>query len=155
MASYKRSKDYRQKFIHMHPPDKHGKYRCVYCGRKIKQQDMQVDHIIPVDAVQHSWFMRHRMKKGVNDISNLVPSCKKCNLKKASKVSLYYRIRARIGSHEGYWVFRKIVRTTFAILIILAVTYCARYPEKIIPTVAPVYQKTIYFMQNISQKFNG
>ena len=46
---------------------------CAYCGRKIDIKDMQVDH-----------FISHMNNKGIDDISNYMPSCKLCNLAKTS-----------------------------------------------------------------------
>lgn len=131
-ADYNRSKNYREKFIRMHPPDRHGKYRCVYCGRKIKTKEMQVDHIVPIGAVRRHPLLRAHMKGRVNDMSNLVPSCRKCNLKKSAKTGLRYRIRARLGSHEGYWKFRKAVRTILILLLVFAVCYGMRYPSQVL-----------------------
>lgn len=131
-ASYNRSKHYREKFIRMHPPDRHGKYRCVYCGRKIKAEEMQVDHVVPVGAVRRHPLLRVHMKGRVNDMSNLVPSCRRCNLKKASKTGLRYRVRARLGSHEGYWKFRKAVRTILILLLVSAVWYGMRHPSQVL-----------------------
>lgn len=127
-TEYNRSKDYRQKFIRMHPPDKHGKYRCVYCGKRIKKDEMQVDHVIPVGAMRRHRLLRTHLKGGVNDISNLVPSCRKCNLKKSSKTWLHYRIRARLGSHEGYWAFRKILRIVVILFVCFAIYYAINNP---------------------------
>lgn len=129
-AGYNRSKDYRQKFIRMHPPDKHGRYRCVYCGRKIRKDEMQVDHVIPVGAMRRHRLLRTHLRGGVNDISNLVPSCRKCNLKKASKISLRYRIRARLGSHEGYWAFRHITHAVIVLALAGLVCYGVRHPSE-------------------------
>ena len=131
-ASYNRSRHYREKFIRMHPPDRHGKYRCVYCGRKIKAEEMQVDHIVPVGAVRRRPLLRAHMKGRVNDMSNLVPSCRRCNLKKASKTGLRYRIRAWLGSHEGYWKFRKAARAILILLLVSAVCYWVRHPSQVL-----------------------
>lgn len=129
-TEYNRSKDYRQKFIRMHPPDKHGKYRCVYCGKRIRKDEMQVDHVIPVGAMRRHRLLRAHLKGGVNDISNLVPSCRKCNLKKSSKTGLRYRIRARLGSHEGYWVFRHITHAILVLVLAMLVCYGMKHPSQ-------------------------
>ena len=47
----------------------HTKYngRCAYCGKEITVKEMQVDHLVPKKA------------GGTDDISNLMPSCRRCN----------------------------------------------------------------------------
>ena len=46
--------------------NKHNQH-CGYCGKVIDYKDMQIDHIIP------------KVNNGTNDISNLMPSCRRCN----------------------------------------------------------------------------
>ena len=43
---------------------------CAYCGKKIDYKDMQVDHFIP---------KRNCDNETVDDIENLMPSCRTCN----------------------------------------------------------------------------
>ncbi len=43
---------------------------CAYCGREIAYKEMQVDHLIP---------KRNGEKETVDDIENLMPSCRACN----------------------------------------------------------------------------
>lgn len=54
---------------------------CAYCGRKIKYEDMQVDHFIPKNG---------GAAKGTDDISNLMPSCRMCNhYKRANSLEVF------------------------------------------------------------------
>lgn len=46
--------------------------RCAYCGKKIRYEDMQVDHIKAVYL------------GGDNDFKNLLPACHSCNFYKSS-----------------------------------------------------------------------
>lgn len=40
---------------------------CAYCGCKIKYEDMQIDHVVP-------------LRKGGDDkLENMLPSCRSCN----------------------------------------------------------------------------
>nr|DAU32961.1 MAG TPA: RECOMBINATION ENDONUCLEASE VII [Caudoviricetes sp.] len=52
---------------------------CAYCGKEIKIEDMQIDHIVP--QKQH----------GSDDIENLNPSCRLCNHYKRAKNIEQYR----------------------------------------------------------------
>lgn len=49
--------------------------RCSYCGSKEK---MTVDHVIPLS------------RGGKHDVSNIVPACKPCNIKKNNKSLLWF-----------------------------------------------------------------
>lgn len=85
---YERDSTYRERYISAHPP-KNGKYRCVYCGRLVPKEKMEVDHVVAVDRVKKNWLYRLCVPNGVNDISNLVCSCHRCNHKKSSKGGLW------------------------------------------------------------------
>lgn len=86
---FERSSDYRMQFMRRWPPEAGGYYHCVYCGRKIKTQDMQVDHVIAVDMAKHNFLLRLFLPDGVNETKNLVPSCRKCNRKKSNYGGLW------------------------------------------------------------------
>lgn len=64
---------------------------CAYCGCKLEYNDMQVDHVVSVYG-----------NNGSNDIDNLMPACRMCNLYKSTfsidvfrkhLESLYERLR--------------------------------------------------------------
>lgn len=51
---------------------------CAYCGRKIKIEEMQIDHFRPKNA------------GGDDDLENLMPSCRRCNhYKRAHPLELF------------------------------------------------------------------
>ena len=52
---------------------KRDNFQCQYCGRKVPDITLEVDHIIPVS------------KKGTNEIANLITSCFNCNRGKSNK----------------------------------------------------------------------
>lgn len=54
---------------------------CAYCGRKIKQKAMTVDHLMP------------QSKGGGNGIENLMPSCRECNHAKGADIIETFRLR--------------------------------------------------------------
>ena len=122
-ARYARSDDYRYLFI-LHNPPKNGKYRCAYCGRWISKAWMQVDHVVPVYGAG-TLLGRILLSEtdGVNDLSNLVPSCPECNKKKGASMSPVWRAKASLGVHGWYWVLRKVLFSAVlagAVAIILA-----------------------------------
>ena len=54
--------------------------RCAYCGRPIAIKDMQVDHFIP------------QSQERIDDIKNLMPSCRTCNhYKRAHDIETFRR----------------------------------------------------------------
>jgi 5-methylcytosine-specific restriction endonuclease McrA len=67
----------------------YNKYRghCAYCGNKIKYEDMQVDHKHPQHlsnwvstAKSHKRLKdKYNIPDNIDDISNLMPSCRRCN----------------------------------------------------------------------------
>lgn len=58
---------------------------CAYCGKKIEYKDMQVDHFKPLRA----W---NAEDSGSNEMSNLMPSCRRCNhYKRANSLELFRR----------------------------------------------------------------
>ena len=122
---YARSSNYRRTYFRKRKPDVFGRYRCVYCGKKIYPKDMTVDHIIPVDAARHDPRMRLLLPFGVNDISNLAASCRKCNSKKRASTFIGWRIRAMIGKHTLFWVALRVAEV-FAIYAVCRYLYLNR-----------------------------
>lgn len=58
---------------------------CAYCGREIAIKDMQVDHFIPLGI----W---NSNDTNLNDINNLMPSCRMCNhYKRAHSLETFRR----------------------------------------------------------------
>jgi len=62
--------------------------RCVYCGSVLTPTTRSRDHVIPL------------CRGGTNDITNIVPACKKCNSRKHTKTrEEYLAWLAAVGSH--------------------------------------------------------
>lgn len=57
-----------------------GNGRCFYCGKKLKKEEMSIEHIIPLQ------------EHGSNDIKNLFCSCRKCNQEKGNNILLKHII---------------------------------------------------------------
>jgi 5-methylcytosine-specific restriction endonuclease McrA len=84
--------------------------KCGYCGSDITVKSMQVDHIIP-----REYHIEERYGCHVNDMRNLMPSCRYCNnfkntftleefrkeialqASRAHKYSVNYRTALRFG----------------------------------------------------------
>lgn len=43
---------------------------CAYCGRNLAYEDMQVDHVIPING----W-----REQGADTLDNMLPACRSCN----------------------------------------------------------------------------
>ncbi len=118
-----RSYDYREKFFEEYT----GSMRCRYCNRPLGKKDVQVDHLIPVYQAKRGGIARQllllRKIENVNDVRNLVPSCKKCNKKKGTKMGIWY-IRGVCGKYQLYWNIIYILKFfIFFILISFFLTY--------------------------------
>lgn len=103
---YMRSSKYRDQYF-AHNKPKHGRYRCVYCGKKLRKEFVVVDHIISVSAAKQNQRLARALPHGVNDPENLVASCRKCNEQKGDCLGIW-RIRAALGRHPAYFVIRKM-----------------------------------------------
>ena len=57
-------------------------HHCAYCGCKLEYKDMQVDHI---DSVYiHCEYKKEKTLNEINEIDNLIPSCRQCNFYKST-----------------------------------------------------------------------
>ena len=112
-SKYERDSSYRERYISAHPP-KNGKYRCVYCGRLVAKDKMEVDHVVAVDRVKRNRLYRLCVPNGVNDLNNLVCSCHRCNHKKGSKGGLWI-----IRGH--FWKVVLPLYITMKILLVCAI----------------------------------
>ena len=106
---YIRSNIYRALYFRTHKPDPGGKYHCVYCGKRLKESQVTVDHVIPVSAVKYDKQLQRRVGySGMNSPQNLVSSCFRCNSRKGSSTALIWRLKARLGKHRWVFVLRNI-----------------------------------------------
>lgn len=105
---YARASNYRKTFFE----ENKGPYRCAYCGKRLKADKLEVDHLIPVAKAKSEVSARALLQicgiKNVNDHKNLVASCHRCNHKKLDKMGLWV-IRGAIGRHKFVWVVRDII----------------------------------------------
>lgn len=98
---------------------------CAYCGRELKYEQMQVDHVIPLDGWNYS---------GPDTLDNMLPSCRSCN---------HYKSRSSLET------FRKMLERIPGVLQRDNVTYqiAVRF-GLVIPSPHPV---KFYFEQNPDQ----
>lgn len=97
---YERSENYRYEFL----KKKHGIkllgeqwFLCAYCGKPIRREDMQVDHVVSVDLAKKNRFYRFFVpKEGINSIHNLTASCSKCNQRKSNRGGVWI-LKGKIG----------------------------------------------------------
>lgn len=63
--------------------DKYGG-RCAYCGKELRFEDMQVDHIVPVWRGRDHETLSKMVAIGDDSVENLNPSCRACNFRKGT-----------------------------------------------------------------------
>lgn len=57
-------------------------HHCAYCGYKLEYKDMQVDHINSVYT--RCDYKKEKTLDEINEIDNLMPACRQCNLYKST-----------------------------------------------------------------------
>lgn len=57
-------------------------HHCAYCGCALEYKDMQVDHINSIYL--HNDYHKEKSLKELNEIHNLMPSCRMCNFYKGA-----------------------------------------------------------------------
>ena len=123
MSKYDRSMNYRYEYIKNNPGYKGNRqvYHCAYCGKRIKKDQMQVDHIFSVYNAKNSFITRLLMRlfgiNGVNDVKNLTASCPKCNLKKG-KMGNGWIISGFLGKNIWYHRIKKLIKLALLAVII-------------------------------------
>lgn len=122
-TQYTRSRNYRNEFlqkIKQYPGD---------TGARTAEENWQgEDHnrpYFPVHCMEEYPAVRRRAAlfgiRGSNDLKNLVPACRRCNLRKGTQMG-WWIIKGFLGRTWWYWPVRKLLRLT----VILAVAYLCR-----------------------------
>lgn len=118
-----RSSDYRKNFLNAYEKP----YRCRYCNRRLTEETMVIDHIIPVGAVKKDIkharaYLNMQGMETVNDVRNLAASCQRCNASKRDKMGIWL-FRAWIGKFRIYWLIRFVVRLVLFCFLVLVILY--------------------------------
>ena len=102
-----------------------------YCHRRISDQKLTVDHIYPVYMTKtgNNFWMRLIGIANVNDVRNLAPACRRCNIKKGRKAGIWI-VKAIVGKHEIYWMIRRLLQLALLALIAYLAVSC-HLPELI------------------------
>lgn len=127
-----RSGNYRDTYFKNNRPDIRGRYRCVYCGRKLKRGRITVDHLYPVSVVSKDLKLQKKLKKhgipSLNDKNNLVAACWECNAEKGTQMGRWIW-KGRIGRHGAYWKVRnltKVLIIVFAAYLVVCIAMAIR-----------------------------
>lgn len=104
---WSRNSSYRKNFLKVYK----GPYKCRYCNKTITEENMVVDHIISVYQAKNNKHARLLLElrgiTNVNDLRNLVASCRKCNEEKSEKMGIWI-IKAYLGKYNWYWHLRRL-----------------------------------------------
>ncbi len=80
---------------------------CQYCGRRLKESEITLDHIIP------------RSRGGRNEWQNLATSCPECNAKKGNKLP-----------EEAGFRLKKDPKRYYPFSLLYQLRYCGYFDEK-------------------------
>lgn len=121
-----RSSQYRELYFRTHPPKIFNYYICSYCSKLLKEEDADVDHIIPIDKVKKHEFLRKVIKllkwSSINDERNLTIACSRCNRKKSTKAG-FWIVRGFLGQKTMYWFLYYTLKISVFVLMIAAFYY--------------------------------
>lgn len=104
-SKYERSGNYRSTYFKFNKAP----YRCAYCGRRLKRENLEVDHLVPVAKAKSNMLVKFYLAlcgiPNINDKRNLVSSCMRCNRRKSDKIGTWV-LRGSIGRHKSIWYIR-------------------------------------------------
>ena len=59
--------------------------KCAYCGKDLPLDKMQIDHINPLwRGHSEEALKKWNVSRGTDDLENLLPSCRRCNIRKGT-----------------------------------------------------------------------
>lgn len=125
---WSRGSGYRVKFLRLH--GREGTFRCVYCGKKLDTYSLTVDHLYPIGYVngspksrRHRERLREKGIRNINQLSNLVPACARCNSRKGKKTGIWI-LRGKLGSHPWFWPAAKAAAAMVILTLIVCCLLC-------------------------------
>lgn len=128
-----RSNGYRRAFFANTKPFFGDLHICAYCGRLTRRDNITVDHIYPVAALEESPSLQKKLaRKGytsVNDPRNLVACCMRCNKKKGTDYGFLWSLRGKLGRSYGLWGIRKLMRIILIAAVIWLIFHFAILPS--------------------------
>ena len=142
-----RGNGYRRNFFMAYKPVIGNYYVCAYCGKLVHKDRLTIDHLYPVGRVKRSAVLQKKLMKlgyeSVNDVRNLVPSCDRCNYKKAARMGIWI-IKGKIGRHPFVWLVRHIIRICILWYIFL-IFFTGTYKTYIDFIKAAIPESTVFF----------
>lgn len=126
--NYQRSNNYRDEYFSKNSGYKRNNkdYHCAYCGRKLKKNKAQVDHIFSVHKSQSKLSTRMLMRLfgivNVNSYKNLTAACEYCNKKKGAMGNGWI-ISGFLG--KSIWFHR--IKFVFKLMLVVSLCYLVYY----------------------------
>lgn len=117
---YSRNTNYRNMFFRQ----TEGPYRCRYCNKKLTEDEITIDHIVPVKQAKTNKTAQKILKQyhidNVNQLENLAPCCKDCNEAKGSQLGDWVK-----KGFLGFWKyhFYRILLSICKVIILAAILY--------------------------------
>lgn len=117
---YARNTNYRGMFFRQ----TEGPYRCRYCNRRLTDDEVIVDHIIPVKQAMNNKKAQRILKRhhidNVNQLENLVASCTDCNEEKGTQLGQWTK-----KGFLGFWKyhFYRLILSIVKILLLTIIIY--------------------------------
>lgn len=118
-----RSSTYRKNFFDYYEPNaSRGRWYCAYCGKKLKKEKVEVDHLYPIEKVSRSLKLQKKLRnKGicsVNDPLNLVAACQRCNSKKRFNMQ-FWILRGTLGRESLFWKVKKFLLLFITFILLM------------------------------------
>ncbi len=129
-AKWGRGSSARKRFLKYNKPGIDGYYRCSYCGGRIPNGKLQIDHILSINNLTHRQTTRDlALSMGItrsDSPKNLVATCRSCNQKKDTKGGGWIALAA-FGRTKWFWPFIKVTFVVFVVLLLAFLGYIGAF----------------------------
>lgn len=119
---YARNSNYRGMFLRQ----TEGPYRCRYCNKRLSEDEIIVDHVVPVKQAIHNKkaqrILRYHGIENVNQLENLVAACENCNEEKGTQLGQWTK-----KGFLGFWkyhIYRIIISIIKIVILSIIIYYC-------------------------------